>query len=123
MNYFFTAIFTLEMIFKLIGLGFLDYVRDGFNILDAIVVVFSLIEAGLGGDSAVSSIRTLRLLRIMKLARSWESLRLLLNAIMHTISSIGPFTVLLGLFMYVSALMGLQFFAGKIPGPPRANFD
>ena len=71
MNYFFTAIFTLEMIFKLIGLGFLDYVRDGFNILDAIVVVFSLIEAGLGGDSAVSSIRTLRLLRIMKLARSW----------------------------------------------------
>ena len=59
------------MVLKLIGLGFLDYIKDGFNILDAIVVVFSLVEVGLGGDSAVSSIRTLRLLRIMKLARSW----------------------------------------------------
>lgn len=59
------------MLFKLIGLGFLDYIRDGFNILDGIVVVFSLVEVGLGSDSAVSSIRTLRLLRIMKLARSW----------------------------------------------------
>ncbi len=59
----------------------------------------------------------------MKLARSWDSLRLLINSIMHTLASIGPFTVLLSLFIYVAALMGMQFFAGKIPGPPRANFD
>lgn len=111
------------MLFKIIGLGFVTYLRDGFNILDAIVVVFSLIELGFQGGNVVSSLRALRLLRIMKLARSWDSLRLLINSIMHTLTSIGPFTVLLSLFIYVAALMGMQFFAGRIPGPPRAHFD
>ena len=114
----------MELICKIIGFGFLTYIRDSFNILDAIVVLFSLIELILqDGGNVVSSLRALRLLRIMKLARSWESLRLLINSIMHTVTSIGPFTILLGLFIYVAALMGMQFFAGKVPGPPRANFD
>lgn len=42
---------------------------------------------------------------------------------MHTLSSIGTFTILLALFIYVAALMGMQFFAGAVPGPPRANFN
>ena len=71
----------------------------------------------------MSSLRALRLLRVMKLARQWESLRLLINSIMHTLSSIGTFTILLALFIYVAALMGMQFFAGAVPGPPRANFN
>lgn len=124
LNYFFTAAFTAELVFKLIGLGFRNFLADSFNILDAIVVLFSLIELMLeNGGNVVSSLRALRLLRIMKLARQWESLRLLINSIMHTLSSIGTFTILLALFIYVAALMGMQFFAGAVPGPPRANFD
>ena len=70
LNYFFTAAFTMELVFKLIGLGFKNYISDSFNILDAIVVFFSLIELGLAnGGNVVSSLRALRLLRIMKLAR------------------------------------------------------
>ncbi len=114
----------MEMLCKMIGFGFITYIRDSFNILDSVVVLFSLIELSLqDGGNVVSSLRALRLLRIMKLARSWESLRLLINSIMHTLTSIGPFTILLALFIYVAALMGMQFFAGMVPGPPRANFD
>ena len=46
LNYFFTAVFALEMVFKLVGYGFINYIRDGFNILDAIVVIVSLVELG-----------------------------------------------------------------------------
>ncbi len=44
LNYFFTGAFTVEMLCKIIGFGFLTYINDGFNILDAIVVIFSLVE-------------------------------------------------------------------------------
>ena len=65
-NYIFTVIFLLEMIFKLIGLGFKVYVRDGFNLFDAFVVFVSLVEislslAGTSGASGLTVFRTFRL--------------------------------------------------------------
>ena len=35
LNVFFTVVFALEMVFKLVALGLLDYVRDGWNLFDA----------------------------------------------------------------------------------------
>ena len=34
-----TIIFAVEMVLKLIGLGFRQYLRDGFNIFDGIIVI------------------------------------------------------------------------------------
>lgn len=51
-----TAIFTVEMLLKLIGLGFWEYVDDGFNNFDAIIVVLALVElASVGGGSGLSA--------------------------------------------------------------------
>jgi voltage-dependent calcium channel L type alpha-1D len=100
-------------------------------------VTISLAELVVGGGSggAVSAMRAFRLFRIVKLARSWESLKLLLDSIAHTVAAIGNFTVLLGLFIYVYSLLGMQFFAGQLKfdengnpdavngTSPRANFD
>ena len=36
--------FVAEMIIKLLGLGFKEYVRDQYNILDAILVIASLVD-------------------------------------------------------------------------------
>ena len=44
LNNIFTYCFILEMIIKLIGLGFREYSRDSFNIFDAIVVVLSVVD-------------------------------------------------------------------------------
>ena len=83
----------------------------------------------------MSALRAFRLFRIVKLARSWESLKLLIDSIAHTIAAIGNFTILLALFIYVYALLGMQFFANKLKFDkfgnldmengelPRANFD
>ena len=44
LNEFFTWAFVLEMVIKLIGLGFKEYARDSFNLFDALVVVLSLVD-------------------------------------------------------------------------------
>jgi hypothetical protein len=75
------------------------------------------------GGGAVSALRAFRLFRIVKLARSWESLKILLDSIAHTIAAIGNFTILLGLFIYVFSLLGMQFFAGKLRFDNEGNFD
>jgi hypothetical protein len=40
----FTVVFAIEMILKLFGLGFMDYIKDGFNCFDGIIVVIGLVE-------------------------------------------------------------------------------
>ena len=42
-NYVFTAIFLIEMVLKLIGLGPIGYIKDPFNDFDAIIVIVSIL--------------------------------------------------------------------------------
>lgn len=43
-NYAFLAIFVLEMIIKLLGLGFKEYFIDGYNVFDCVIVMLSIVE-------------------------------------------------------------------------------
>ena len=43
-NFILTTFFLLEMILKIIGLGFKNYLSDSFNIFEALVVLLSLLE-------------------------------------------------------------------------------
>ena len=55
LNEVFTWAFVIEMVIKLIGLGFKEYARDSFNLFDAFIVVLSIVdiivEAMLSADS------------------------------------------------------------------------
>jgi hypothetical protein len=86
-NFAFTIIFTIDMSFKLLGLGFVEYLRDKMNIFDAIIVILSLIELAIfgdGGGSAISAFRsvrifrTFRVLRVTRLIRSLEYMRIIM---------------------------------------------
>ena len=49
-----TWLFVLELLMKLIGLGWREYSADKFNIFDAVIVLFALVELGfeiIGGDN------------------------------------------------------------------------
>ena len=73
-------------------------------------------------------------MKIFKLFRSGD-LKILVDSITFTLSTIGDYVILLSLFIYVFALLGMSFFAGrikfnaadeydKINGvAPRTNFD
>jgi len=116
-NEFFTWVFFLEMILKLIGLGWGNYKQDGYNLFDAVIVVLSLVDwtlsriPGLDAGSALTALRALRLLRMMKLSKSWHALAEILRKTVASLKDISNFSMLLGLFMYIFALLGMELFA------------
>ena len=121
LNEVFTWAFIIEMVIKLIGLGFREYARDSFNLFDALIVVLSIVdiivEATLSGDSptaALSAFRGVRLLRVFKLARSWTSFREILAKILVTIKDVSTFSVLLLMFMFIFSLLGMELFGYKV---------
>jgi len=115
MNYVFTGIFALEMVIKLVGLGPRLYAQDGFNVFDGTIVVFSLVEIAvskaLGLDGAsVTLLRTFRLLRVLKLFKSMKSLRKILDTVMMSLRPILYIGILMLLFIWVFALLGMTLF-------------
>jgi len=133
-NIVFTSIFTAEVVLKFIGLSPKKYFLDKFNIFDLIVVLISILDlTASSGSGGISTLRAFRLFRIFKLFRTGD-LRVLLDSIAYTMSSILYYVILLALFIYVYSLLGMQFFAGQLhfndeghydpDGKlPRANFD
>lgn len=139
LNVIFTIIFTMEVIFKMTGLGFKEFMKEKFNQFDLLIVVISLVEFFNSneedGPGIFSSLRAFRLFKLFKLFRVGD-LRILLDSIAFTLTTISDYVILLLLFIFVFSLMGMSFFAGKIKfdeekdivdlengEPPRTNFD
>lgn len=68
--------------------------------------------------------------RILKLAQSWETMRRLLSTISNSVGPIGNITLILGLVIYIFALMGMKMFGKSYTpdkfgedGVPRWNFN
>jgi hypothetical protein len=137
LNYAFTWVFIFEIAFKLIGHGIKGFFKEKFNIFDLVIVIVSVIEASLSSSSSsISSLRAFRLFRILNILKV-ESLKILIDSITFTLSTIINYIILLVIFIYVYALLGMQFFAGKlrfnpetqlydetqVNSVPRSNFD
>lgn len=106
------------MVAKLIGLGISNYVKDSFNIFDCIIVIIGLTDFVLSltidmdaAAGAMSALRALRLLRVIKLARHWKAFQLILYKMIKSLIDISNFSILLLLFMYIAALLGMEMFA------------
>ena len=104
----------MEAVLKLLGLGVKDYFKDKMNCFDFFIVLTSIVEMLSGGGGGVSALRAFRLFRIFKMARSWVSLKRLIDSIIVTLGSIGPFSILLAIFIYIFSLLGMQLFAGEL---------
>lgn len=127
-------VFIAEMLLKLTGLGLTDYFADSFNIFDCFIVIASIVELiytyssnSSGSGSLLASLRGLRLFRLFKLARSWESMRKILNTLGVAVHSLGPLTIVWIMFMYIFGLLCMQLFGGRFrvlkADFPRSNFD
>ena len=135
LNLIFTGIFVLEAVVKIGGLGVRPYARDNFNMFDFIVVVTSLVSLGFENQGPFSAMRAFRLFKIFRLLKVGD-LRILIDSISFTVITLGDYVILLMLFMYIFALLGMSYFAGKLKIneltdevdhvngiSPRANFD
>lgn len=104
----------------MLGLGFKGYIRDPYNVYDCIIVVASIVDIVLTNlDTSMSTgvltaVRAFRLLRLFKLAKQWRRLSQLLSTVVKTLKDVGTFTILMFLFIYVFALLGMNMFAFKV---------
>lgn len=124
-NFGLTLVFLIEMILKLLGLGLTEYVKDSFNVFDAMVVVLSVVSAAIappilifGGPrnedgASLSVLRSFRLFRVFKLVTRDENMKALLTKIGKTVADMSYFGILLFLFIYIFTLVGMQFFANR----------
>lgn len=121
------------------SLGFRSYFVSMFNRFDCFVVFGSIAEIGLivefNISLGVSVLRCVRLLRVFKVTRYWTSLRNLVVSLLNSMRSIASLLLLLGLFIIIFSLLGMQLFGGKFnytgldmfnesdDEKPRSNFD
>jgi len=131
-----TYSFWVEMTAKLFGQGIKQYVIEPLNWIDAAIVIISVVEIILAGFhvtspifraiQAFSVLRGLRIARIVRLLRVMKTMQLLIRVISSTITSFVYIGMLLFIFLYIYALLGMQLFGGKFnftEGKPRQNFD
>ncbi|XP_051768507.1 calcium channel, voltage-dependent, L type, alpha 1D subunit, a isoform X8 [Ctenopharyngodon idella] len=132
LNMVFTAVFTVEMVLKLIAFKPRHYFTDAWNTFDALIVVGSVVdiaitevnpteapqvdEAGNTEDSARISITFFRLFRVMRLVKllsRGEGIRTLLWTFIKSFQALPYVALLIAMLFFIYAVIGMQVF-GKI---------
>nr|XP_042715414.1 sodium channel protein type 5 subunit alpha-like isoform X13 [Chrysemys picta bellii] len=114
----FTYIFVLEMLLKWVAYGFKKYFTNAWCWLDFLIVdisVVCLIATTLDYDQlgAMKSLRTLRALRPLRALSRFESIRVVVNALLGAIPSIMNVLLVCLIFWLIFSIMGVNLFAGK----------
>jgi voltage-gated sodium channel len=84
------------------------YFREGWNVFDFMVIVLSFIPFT---DKYALVVRLVRVLRIVRVMTVLPELRLIILTLLRTLPSMGHIVVLLGLFLYIYAVMGFYLFS------------
>ncbi|GLX93268.1 ion transporter [Herbidospora sp. NBRC 101105] len=104
------AVFVVELAARLyVQRG--RFPRDPWNVFDSIVVVVSLMPAA-GG---LTVLRSLRVLRALRLVSAVPSLRRVVSALLTAVPGVASIAALLGLVLYVAAVMGTRMYAHVAP--------
>ena len=103
------GIFIVEAAIKMLALAPRShrYFRDGWNVFDFLVIVFSLIPAT--GQFAMIA-RLARLLRVVRLISAIQDLRLIVSTLVRSIPSVLHVTLLMSIVVYIYAIMGYHLF-------------
>ncbi|XP_054473654.1 calcium channel, voltage-dependent, L type, alpha 1D subunit, a [Anoplopoma fimbria] len=132
LNMVFTAVFTVEMVLKLIAFKPRHYFADAWNTFDALIVVGSVVdiaitevnptetpqvdEQGNTEDSARISITFFRLFRVMRLVKllsRGEGIRTLLWTFIKSFQALPYVALLIAMLFFIYAVIGMQVF-GKV---------
>jgi len=109
----FTVLFTAEIILNGFAHWFWPFVRNWWNLLDIVVVFFSLLT--LLQIEALSVLEPTRAFRIFRLAGKVEQLRRIVNAVSSAMSPMAN-ALLIGLIMTsIFAVLGTEFYKDRDP--------
>jgi voltage-gated sodium channel len=108
------AVFVAEIAVRLLAHAprIWTFFRDGWNVFDFTIVALSLLPTA-GAFATVA--RLARLLRALRVVSALPELRLIVSTMLRSIPSLANVIVLLGLIVYVYAVLGVHLFAGVDP--------
>ncbi|XP_065171189.1 voltage-dependent calcium channel type A subunit alpha-1-like isoform X8 [Atheta coriaria] len=140
----FTAVFATELLLKIIDLGIIlhpgAYLREFWNLIDAIVVVCALISMGFdflyvltsnhnpiqkltkvvlfyrGTSTSLSTIKSLRVLRVLrplKTIKRVPKLKAVFDCLVNSLKNVINILIVYILFQFIFAVIAVQLFNGK----------
>ena len=119
-----SGLFIGECALKIFVMGFAKgkhtYLKDNYNVLDFVIVVFSIISWVLESlDTGVDitylkALRALRALRPLKLVSKNEGMKLVVNSILASIPNLINVFLISILFYFVFGVLGLSMLMGKV---------
>uniref|UniRef100_A0A8C2AEQ2 Voltage-dependent L-type calcium channel subunit alpha n=1 Tax=Cyprinus carpio TaxID=7962 RepID=A0A8C2AEQ2_CYPCA len=133
-EYAFLIIFTIETFLKIIAYGLVmhqnSYVRNGWNMLDFVIVIVGLFSVvlelvtkdrdvsgqsgGKPGGFDVKALRAFRVLRPLRLVSGVPSLQVVLNSIIKAMVPLLHIALLVLFVIIIYAIIGLELFIGKM---------
>lgn len=121
----FTVIFTIEFLARVVANNFVFgppnvdvYLRDGWRVLDFIIVVgawasIGIVAAG-GSSSGLTAVRGLRALRPLRTISGFPTLRVFVTTTFSSLGMVMNVLLFLMVVILVLGILGVQRFAGKL---------
>lgn len=114
----FTVIYTTEALLKVIAFGFVVHKRSylrkqPWNVFDFIIVMIGLIQL-LPAVPNLKAIRVLRVLRPLRTINAVPSMKRLVTTLLISLPSMGYLVSMIMFFIYVTAILGMQFFSKSL---------
>uniref|UniRef100_A0A8C1PZE2 Voltage-dependent L-type calcium channel subunit alpha n=1 Tax=Cyprinus carpio TaxID=7962 RepID=A0A8C1PZE2_CYPCA len=134
-EYVFLIIFTIETFLKILAYGLVmhpsSYIRNGWNLLDFVIVIVGLFSVvletvthksgettshmpGKPGGLDVKALRAFRVLRPLRLVSGVPSLQIVLNSIMKAMVPLLHISLLVLFVIIIYAIIGLELFIGRM---------
>ena len=111
-NVFFTIVFTIEILLKLIAFPPRVFLNDSWLMFDAIVVFCSWVDIALEVLDVsflnLTLFRLFRVLRLVKIIGKGGNLRQLFHTFFKSLKCVPYIALLLGFLLYVYAIVGMQ---------------
>jgi len=124
LNVVFTVVFFAEMVLRIVGIGFVQYFRDKWNVVDFVIVWLTSVDLILKEANAedvfpisISTFRVVRLVRVVRVIRmssSVESMRgvmRLLETAIYTIPAVLNVVCIMLIIIYIYAVIGKAYFS------------
>lgn len=114
LNTAFYAAFVMELVLRIAAYGKkpLQFLRNGWNVFDLIVIAAGLIPAVSSGAQAL---RLARLGRIVRLIRFLPDARVLVAGVVKSLPPLGSLVVLTFLLLFVYGMLGWTLFGAALP--------
>ncbi|XP_064906451.1 sodium channel protein type 5 subunit alpha-like [Columba livia] len=116
-EYLFTAIYTGEILIKVLARGLFwnefTFLRDPWNCLDLFVIVVTYVTI-YEGPGKVAALRTFRVLRTLKAISVIPGLKVIVNSLIESVKKLTDVLILTVFCLSIFALIGLQLFMGNL---------